>query len=64
MRDHVPPVNLLCTLIPRHVLEDKYGIMIPKPQEGEDPNREPFSEELLLSYGCKLFYIKHTNHFI
>uniref|UniRef100_A0A182QVH5 Large subunit GTPase 1 homolog n=1 Tax=Anopheles farauti TaxID=69004 RepID=A0A182QVH5_9DIPT len=50
MRDHVPPVNLLCTLIPRHVLEDTYGIMISKPLEGEDPNRPPHSEELLLAF--------------
>lgn len=53
IRDHVPSVNTLCSRIPRHILEDKYGIMIAKPQEGEDPNRPPFSEELLLAYGCK-----------
>lgn len=53
MRDYVPPVNVLCTQIPRHTLEDKYGIMIARPQEGEDPNRPPFAEELLLAYGCK-----------
>uniref|UniRef100_A0A0A1XL09 Large subunit GTPase 1 homolog n=1 Tax=Zeugodacus cucurbitae TaxID=28588 RepID=A0A0A1XL09_ZEUCU len=51
MRDHVPPVNLLCERIPRHVLEDKYGIIIAKPIEGEDEDRPPHSEELLLSYG-------------
>lgn len=51
MRDHVPPVNTLCTLIPRHVLEDTYGILITKPTESEDPNRSPHSEELLLAYG-------------
>lgn len=65
MRDHVPAVNILCAQIPRHVLEDKYGIMIAKPQEGEDPNRSPYSEELLLAYGCKLpaskFQQKKTN---
>ncbi|EDW65314.1 large subunit GTPase 1 homolog [Drosophila virilis] len=51
MRDHVPAVNLLCERIPRHILEDKYGIVIAKPLEGEDPDRPPFSEELLLAYG-------------
>lgn len=51
MRDHVPPVNLLCTQIARHTLEDKYGIVIARPLEGEDPNRPPYSEELLLAYG-------------
>lgn len=54
MRDHVPAVNILCSQIPRHTLEDKYGIIIAKPQEGEDPNRPPYAEELLLAYGCKL----------
>ncbi|XP_055301961.1 large subunit GTPase 1 homolog [Sitodiplosis mosellana] len=51
MRDHVPAVNILCSQIPRHTLEDKYGIIIAKPQEGEDSNRPPYSEELLLAYG-------------
>ncbi|XP_002099792.3 large subunit GTPase 1 homolog [Drosophila yakuba] len=51
MRDHVPAVNLLCERIPRHVLEDKYGIVIAKPLEGEDLERPPHSEELLLAYG-------------
>ncbi|XP_063707066.1 large subunit GTPase 1 homolog [Culicoides brevitarsis] len=50
MRDYVPPVNLLCELIPRHVLEDKYGMMIAKPVEGEDPLRPPHAEELLLAH--------------
>ncbi|XP_055597013.1 large subunit GTPase 1 homolog [Uranotaenia lowii] len=57
MRDHVPPVNLLCTLIPRHVLEDVYGIMIAKPLEGEDPTRSPFSEELLLAFSYQRGYM-------
>lgn len=51
MRDHVPAVNTLCTLIPRHVLENTYGIMIPTLEDGEDPNRPPYSEELLNAYG-------------
>lgn len=51
MRDHVPPINQLCIYIPRHILEDKYGIMIPKPMEEEDQTRPPHSEELLLAYG-------------
>lgn len=51
MRDYAPPVNTLCTMIPRHVLEETYGILITKPLEGEDPNRAPFAEELLLAYG-------------
>lgn len=51
MRDHVPPVNLVISLIPRHVLQAQYGIMIPKPIEGEDPSRVPTAEELLNAYG-------------
>lgn len=54
MRDPIPAVNILCTEIPRHTLEDEYSIIIAKPQEGEDPNRPPYAEELLLAFGCKL----------
>lgn len=58
MRDHVPPVNQLCIYVPRHILEDKYGIMIPKPmEEEENPNRPPHSEELLLAYGYNRGYM-------
>lgn len=53
MRDHVPPINLISSLIPRHVIEDKYGIMFPKPLEGEDEDRCPTAEEILNAYGCK-----------
>lgn len=60
MRDHVPPVNLVTNLIPKHVIEDRYALMLPHPQEGEDPNRPPTAEELLNSYGCKLFHRIYT----
>ncbi|XP_051874040.1 large subunit GTPase 1 homolog [Pristis pectinata] len=52
MRDHVPPVSLVCQHIPRHVLEATYGINIVRPREDEDPNRQPTCEELLTAYGC------------
>ncbi|KAL0274917.1 UNVERIFIED_CONTAM: hypothetical protein PYX00_002938 [Menopon gallinae] len=51
MKDHVPPINLVASLIPRHVLEDTYGLILPKPKESEDPNRAPTSEELLNAFG-------------
>lgn len=53
MRDHVPPVTLCASLIPRHVIEDLYGFMLPPPLEGEDPTRPPTAEEVLNAYGCK-----------
>jgi hypothetical protein len=52
MRDHVPPVTLVASLIPRHELELTYGIMLPPPAEGEDLARPPVAEELLNTYGC------------
>lgn len=64
MRDHVPPVNLMCTLIPRHILEDTYGILIAKPLEGDDPDRPPFAEEFLLAYACKIFFILKNWNFL
>lgn len=52
MRDHVPAITLLATLIPRHIIEDLYGCMLPTPPEEEDSNRAPTAEELLNAYGC------------
>ncbi|XP_043489971.1 large subunit GTPase 1 homolog [Polistes fuscatus] len=51
MRDHVPPVTLLATLIPKYVIEDMYGIMLPIPAEGEDQDRPSTAEEILNAYG-------------
>uniref|UniRef100_A0A8C8S0W3 Large subunit GTPase 1 homolog n=1 Tax=Pelusios castaneus TaxID=367368 RepID=A0A8C8S0W3_9SAUR len=51
MRDHVPPISLICQHIPRQVLEATYGISIVRPREGEEPDRQPTSEELLTAYG-------------
>lgn len=54
MRDHRPPVNLICSQIPRHILEDEYSIMVTKPLEGEDPNRAPTADEFLNAYACNV----------
>lgn len=51
MRNHVPAVTLLATLIPRHVLEDLYGFMLPVSSE-ENPNRAPTAEEILNAHAC------------
>ncbi len=55
MRDHVPPISLVCQRIPRASLEGAYGIRIPSPGEGEDPGRPPYAHELLGAYGCEHF---------
>lgn len=57
LRDHVPAVTLVGTLIPRHVIEDTYGIMLPPPLEGEDPERPPTAEEILNTYGCSYYLL-------
>ncbi|KAJ8277183.1 hypothetical protein GJAV_G00072320 [Gymnothorax javanicus] len=63
MRDHVPPISLIssllsvlavcdvCKNIPRTVLEGIYGISIIRPREDQDPDRPPTAEELLMAYG-------------
>ncbi|XP_069720521.1 large subunit GTPase 1 homolog [Phaenicophaeus curvirostris] len=51
MRDHVPPISLVCQHIPRNILEATYGINIIRPREDEDPERKPTAEELLTAYG-------------
>ena len=50
LRDHVPPVTLVCRRIPRDVLEAVYGVNLTKPEEWEDPERPPYAEELLDAY--------------
>ncbi|KAK4297448.1 hypothetical protein Pmani_030143 [Petrolisthes manimaculis] len=57
MRNEVPPINLVASRIPRKVFENMYGITIPKPREGEDPDRAPTSEELLNAYGFMRGYM-------
>ncbi|XP_045474530.1 large subunit GTPase 1 homolog isoform X1 [Harmonia axyridis] len=48
MRNHVPPITLVACLIPRHVIEDTYNIMIPKLSEELD--KPPTAEEVLNAY--------------
>lgn len=57
MRDHWPPVNLVCSYIPRVTLEALYGINLPSPLEGEDPDRSPTAEEVLTTYGSMRGYM-------
>lgn len=59
MRDYVEPINQLCHQIPVHVLEIIYGIMLPKPNEGEDPNRPPTAEEFCSVYSYSHGYMNH-----
>lgn len=59
LRDYVEPINLLSSLIPRRVLEDTYGIMLPAPLEGEDPTRPPTSQELLNVFGYNRGFMTH-----
>jgi large subunit GTPase 1 len=47
MRQHYPPIALVCERIPRFRMEKKYGIKIPKPGLLEDPKRPPRPRELL-----------------
>lgn len=60
MKDHVPSITLLGTLIPRHIIEDLYGIMIPLPLEGEDSDRPPTAEEILNAYGCMCLLFEYV----
>jgi len=48
MRDHVPVITLLLTFIPPHVLESKYGLVLPR-ENGVHTKLS--SEQLLIAYG-------------
>ncbi|XP_057300387.1 large subunit GTPase 1 homolog isoform X2 [Hydractinia symbiolongicarpus] len=51
LKDYIAPSTILAQMIPKKIIENTYGINIPKPKEGENPNRPPSAEEMLSSYG-------------
>jgi len=53
LREYSEPVGLVCQLIPRHVLEDTYGIMLPAQGENADQSKPPSAQEFLSVYACK-----------
>jgi large subunit GTPase 1 len=51
LRDYIPPVELLCTRIPKWYLASIYGLLLPtKNKEGIEEDRCPTAEELLVAY--------------
>jgi len=50
IRDVLGPASIVCRRIPRIVLETMYGVIFPKPQPPDDPNRPPYPDELLSAY--------------
>ncbi|PRP88942.1 large subunit GTPase [Planoprotostelium fungivorum] len=50
MRDYRSPAALVCRRIPRHILEQAYGIVLPKPTSEEPADRPATAEELLLAH--------------
>lgn len=63
MKDYVEPVNLLIEHIPKRVFEMFYGIELPKPKEGQDPDRMPLAEELCSTYSSKHFVLFYSYKF-
>jgi len=61
MRQHYPPVTLVCQRIPRLVLERKYGIKIALPGMADDPTRPPHARELLDSLCHMRGYMASTH---
>jgi large subunit GTPase 1 len=51
MKEPIPPIAILTSKIPRHVFESQYSIVLPKPTELEDEERDATAEELLTAYG-------------
>jgi large subunit GTPase 1 len=47
MRDSYAPIGLLVSRVPRHHLENAYGVMLPKPADHEAPDRTPTAYEVL-----------------
>ena len=47
LRDHVPPMWLLVSRVPRRQIQERYGITIPPPGPEENPHRIPTVKEVL-----------------
>jgi large subunit GTPase 1 len=60
LREAKPPVAVIAKHIPRHILEEKYGFILPLPREGEDPNRAPTADEVLNAHGCE-YLVGHNS---
>lgn len=50
LREYTGPSALVAQRIPKYFLESLYGIHLPDPREGEDPNRPPTASELTGAY--------------
>lgn len=56
MKDHVPAVKLLISLIPNHVFETTYGIVLP-PEPEDTKERSLTDQQLLNAYGYMRGYM-------
>lgn len=52
LREYSGPATLVAQRIPRVYLEWRYGVSLPKPDEGEMADRAPTSSELLCAYAA------------
>jgi large subunit GTPase 1 len=57
MKDHVPSINLLGTLIPRQIIEKLYGIIIPLSIQD---TQLPTAEEILNAHGRMIYFLKYN----
>lgn len=55
--DHRGPIQLVAERVPRIVLEEVYGIVLPKPAPHEPPNRPPTAFEVLRAYARSRGYV-------
>ncbi|MFH4982272.1 hypothetical protein AB6A40_008981 [Gnathostoma spinigerum] len=60
MRDHLEPVTLLISRIPRQHFESKYSIMLRKPADNDDHNELPTANELLTTVAFMKGYMSHS----
>jgi large subunit GTPase 1 len=58
MGDPLPPIQLMCERIPKKTFELLYGIILPKPADHEDPNRNPTAQELLQTYAFNRSFMR------
>eukprot|EP00301_Raphidiophrys_heterophryoidea_P020750 c5362_g1_i1.p1 GENE.c5362_g1_i1~~c5362_g1_i1.p1 ORF type:complete len:650 (-),score=169.79 c5362_g1_i1:293-2242(-) len=57
LRDHIPAAQLLCDRIPRHAIEDLYGVVLPRPTSDQPQDRPLQASEVLSAYASMRGFI-------
>ena len=62
MTDCIPPVDLVCRLVGRGLLQAAYNLNLPPPEPWEDADKPPTAHDLLDAYGLMRGFMSHKGN--